>query len=191
MENLVPALRNTIPISLFNKGMAGKIFKSVKENGSKVVMKNNVPECVLMSPESYLAMTEKLENAELLALALHRIENGAFSQTKDWDEVRKELGISSEDLADVDDAALLERFALLYAAGRSDNLAGFGVDAGDEAVAANPDDALLVEEGADMGLIGQGDRVAKLQPIRLKAPYRLALYVPQVPLGIHMTESGV
>ena len=51
MENLVPALRNTIPISLFNKGMAGKIFKSVKENGSKVVMKNNVPECVLMSPE--------------------------------------------------------------------------------------------------------------------------------------------
>lgn len=41
MENLVPALRNTIPISLFNKGMAGKIFKSVKENGSKVVMKNN------------------------------------------------------------------------------------------------------------------------------------------------------
>lgn len=104
MENLVPALRNTIPISLFNKGMAEKIFKSVKENGSKVVMKNNVPECVLMSPESYLAMTEKLENAELLALALHRIENGAFSQTKDWDEVRKELGISSEDLADVDDA---------------------------------------------------------------------------------------
>ena len=94
-------------------------------------------------------------------------------------------------VADVDDAALLERFALLYAAGRSDNLAGFGVDAGDEAVAANPDDALLVEEGADMGLIGQGDRVAKLQPIRLKAPYRLALYVPQVPLGIHMTESGV
>ena len=47
---------------------------------------------------------EKLENAELLALALHRIENGAFSQTKDWGEVRKELGISSEDLADVDDA---------------------------------------------------------------------------------------
>ena len=49
-------------------------------------------------------MTEKLENAELLALALHRIENGAFSQTQDWGEVRKELGISSEDLADVDDA---------------------------------------------------------------------------------------
>ena len=57
-----------------------------------------------MSPESYLAMTEKLENAELLALALHRIENGAFSQTKDWDEVRKGLGILSEDIADVDDA---------------------------------------------------------------------------------------
>lgn len=104
MEKLALALKNTIPISLFHKGMAGKIFKSVKESGSKIVMKNNVPECVLLSPESYLEMTEKLENAELLALAMQRIENGAFSQTKDWDEVRKELGISSEDLADVDDA---------------------------------------------------------------------------------------
>lgn len=92
MENLAPALKNTIPISLFNKGMAGKIFKSVKENGSKVVMKNNVPECVLMSPESYLAMTEKLENAELLALALHRIENGAFRRPKTGMKYEKNLG---------------------------------------------------------------------------------------------------
>ena len=104
MENLVPALRNTIPISLFNKGMAGKIFKSVKENGSKVVMKNNVPECVLMSPESYLAMTENWKTLNCLHSRCIGSRMGLFSQTKDWGEVRKELGISSEDLADVDDA---------------------------------------------------------------------------------------
>lgn len=104
MENLTPALKNMIPISLFNKGMAGKIFKSVKEDGSKIVMKNNMPECVLLSPESYLKMTEKLENAELLALVLHRIENGALQNTRDFDEVMKDLKISSEDLDDIDDS---------------------------------------------------------------------------------------
>ena len=104
MENLAPALKNTIPISLFNKGMAGKIFKSVKESGSKIVMKNNVPECVLLSPKSYLEMTEKVENAELLALAMYRIENGAFKDTRDFNEVMKELHIASEELNDIDES---------------------------------------------------------------------------------------
>lgn len=104
MEKLALALKNTIPISLFHKGMAGKIFKSVKESGSKIVMKNNVPECVLLSPESYLEMTEKLENAELLALAMQRIENGAFKDTRDFDEVMKEVHIASEALNNIDES---------------------------------------------------------------------------------------
>ena len=104
MENLTPALKNTIPISLFNKGLAGKIFKSVKEDGSKIVMKNNAPECILLSPETYMEITEKLENAELLALVLDRIEHGALQNTRDWDEVMKELNITPKDLEDIDDS---------------------------------------------------------------------------------------
>ena len=41
--NIRSALENTIPISQFNRGLAGKIFEEVKRYGAKVVMKNNIP----------------------------------------------------------------------------------------------------------------------------------------------------
>lgn len=48
--NIRSAIENTISISQFNRGLAGKIFDEVKRYGAKVVMKNNSPECVLLSP---------------------------------------------------------------------------------------------------------------------------------------------
>ena len=58
MNSLVNAIKNTVPITQFNRGLAGKIFEDVKKQGAKVVMKNNTPECVLMSPEEYLSLME-------------------------------------------------------------------------------------------------------------------------------------
>ena len=46
--NVVSAIQNTVPISQFNRGLAGQIFEDVKTHGAKVVMKNNVAECVLL-----------------------------------------------------------------------------------------------------------------------------------------------
>ena len=51
MKSIRSAIENTVSISLFNKGLAGKIFDEVKLSGAKVVMKNNSAECVLLSPE--------------------------------------------------------------------------------------------------------------------------------------------
>ena len=38
MASVVSAITNTIPITQFNRGLAGKIFDDVKRNGAKVVM---------------------------------------------------------------------------------------------------------------------------------------------------------
>ena len=62
MNSLVNAIKNTVPITQFNRGLAGKIFEDVKKQGAKVVMKNNTPECVLMSPEEYLSLMEEVES---------------------------------------------------------------------------------------------------------------------------------
>ena len=51
MESVVSVIRNTVPITQFNRGLAGQIFEDVKVSGPKVVIKNNVAECVLISPE--------------------------------------------------------------------------------------------------------------------------------------------
>ena len=71
--NIRSALENTIPISQFNRGLAGKIFEEVKRYGAKVVMKNNIPECVLLSPEEYIRLLDEANDARLLATAAQRM----------------------------------------------------------------------------------------------------------------------
>lgn len=98
MPSVVSAIQNTIPISLFNRGMAGKIFSDVKEHGAKVVMKNNTAECVLLSPDEYIRLMDELNDAKLTTLAVERLANAdpqkAIPEEKVWDR----LGITREDL---------------------------------------------------------------------------------------------
>ena len=56
MATIVSAIRDTISISLFNQGLAEKIFEDVKKTGAKIVINNNETECVLMSPEEYVCL---------------------------------------------------------------------------------------------------------------------------------------
>jgi PHD/YefM family antitoxin component YafN of YafNO toxin-antitoxin module len=61
MPSVVSAITNTVPISQFNRGLAGQIFEDVKRTGAKVVMKNNSAECVLMAPEEYVRLMDELK----------------------------------------------------------------------------------------------------------------------------------
>lgn len=45
-----------VSITRFNKGEAGKIIEEVKTDGIKVIVKNNVPECVMLTVEEYDAL---------------------------------------------------------------------------------------------------------------------------------------
>lgn len=47
-----------VPISRFNKGEAGKIIEEVKNDGIRVIVKNNEPECVIITVEEYDKMME-------------------------------------------------------------------------------------------------------------------------------------
>lgn len=101
MLNNVPihALINAIvPISRFNKGEANKIFDEVKMSGYKIVMKNNTPACVLLTPERYEEMTEQLEDYALLMEAQKRMESPESADTLSEKMVLQHLGISEEEL---------------------------------------------------------------------------------------------
>ena len=91
----VNILNSIIPISRFNKGEANKIFSDVKKFGTQIVVKNNVPECVLMSPKDYQEMMEEYENALLFAEAQKRLSNttSPISQS----DLMKELELTEED----------------------------------------------------------------------------------------------
>ncbi len=61
-------------------------------------MKNNAPECVLLSPEEYVSLMDDVNDARLLMLANERLANTDMSQSLSEEEVYRNLGITEEDL---------------------------------------------------------------------------------------------
>lgn len=106
MVDLTGAITHTIPISQFHKGMAAQIFSDVRRSGAKVVIKNNEPECVLMSPAEYMDFMDELADARLELLALQRVANSALQHTSTQKEVMESFGISEEDLADMEEVEI-------------------------------------------------------------------------------------
>lgn len=106
MGSVLSAITNTIPISLFNRGLAGKIFEEVKQCGAKVVMKNNTAECVLLSPDEYVRLMDEINDARLLAIATERMAHYDPSTVISGDEMNRRLSITDEDLAGYDEVEL-------------------------------------------------------------------------------------
>lgn len=98
MLSVKSAITNTIPISNFNRGLAGKIFEEVKQSGAKVVMKNNSAECVLLSPEEYVKLMDEVNDARLLNTANERMQNFNPANLISGEELYKDLGITKADL---------------------------------------------------------------------------------------------
>ena len=106
MTNMTNAIVNTVPISMFNRGLAGQVFEEVKKTGAKVVMKNNTAECVLLSPEEYVRLMDEINDARLLTLAEERWEKFDRSTAISEEEMYRRVGIRKEDLDKLDEVEL-------------------------------------------------------------------------------------
>ncbi|MGO1044721.1 type II toxin-antitoxin system Phd/YefM family antitoxin [Clostridioides difficile] len=95
-------LNTIVPISRFNKGEANKIFDEVKKSGSKVVVKNNVPTCILITPEKYEEMINIIEDYKLLLETENRMKNLTESELIPRDELMEDLNISEKDIEDIE-----------------------------------------------------------------------------------------
>ena len=87
-----------VSITQFDKGRAKKIFKRAKVEGKLVVLKNNAPEAVILSPEEFKRMSEIEEDYYLLTLAQERLANDNIKNAIPLEEVMRDLGISREDV---------------------------------------------------------------------------------------------
>lgn len=102
MDIIKEISNRTISISDFNKGLAGRIFEDVKTNGTKVVLKNNNPECVLISPEEYSQILEEKQDLIDMLMAKERLENA--SELISQKEFEEKFGINWEDIEDLDES---------------------------------------------------------------------------------------
>ncbi len=97
MNTAKKIINSIVPISRFNKGEAGKIFDEVTKHGVKVVIKNNIPTCVLISPNDYENILEELRNYKLYVEAEKRLNNSNYKTMSEKDVIDN-LGISEEDI---------------------------------------------------------------------------------------------
>jgi len=95
-------LKTMIPISRFNEGEAYKIFDEVETTGTKIVVKNNKPACVLISPAQYESLMEMLSDFILQEEAHGRMENYDASENRTKEQMMQEFGITQSDLDAVD-----------------------------------------------------------------------------------------
>lgn len=98
--SVLNVMKSIVPITRFNKGEASRVFEEVQAGGPKIVMKNNRPACVLMSPEKYESLMEMLSDYLLQEEAERRLASS--EETLSQNEVMKSLGITQAELDDVD-----------------------------------------------------------------------------------------
>lgn len=100
--SVMGVMRSIIPITRFNKGEANRIFDEVASSGTKIVMKNNRPACVLMSPDQYESLMEMVSDYLLQEEAENRMAHYDPGTSLSQEDMMKELGISESDLDDIE-----------------------------------------------------------------------------------------
>jgi PHD/YefM family antitoxin component YafN of YafNO toxin-antitoxin module len=96
-------LNSLVSITQFNKGQASKIFERLKREKQLVVLKNNEPSAVILSPDEYSRISEIVEDYNLLNLAEKRMENNNLKNTFSESDVMARLGITEEDINNAED----------------------------------------------------------------------------------------
>lgn len=95
-------LSSLISITQFNKGQASKIFDRLRTERQLVVLKNNAPSAVILSPEEYERLAVIEEDYNLLVMAQERLAGG-IENTVPFSEAMADLGISEAELNEAED----------------------------------------------------------------------------------------
>ena len=96
-------LQSLVPISQFNKGQAAKIFDRLRSERELIVLKNNQPSAIILSPEEYTRLTEIEDDYFLLLEANKRMEDNENKKTISFDSMMSNLGISEAELLEAGD----------------------------------------------------------------------------------------
>ncbi len=105
MAHTADILNSLVPITQFNRGQASRIFDRLHTESQLVVLKNNQPAAIILSPAEFSRLSEIEEDYALLLEATERLANNT-APTTSMEDVLKELGISEAELASVKDVVI-------------------------------------------------------------------------------------
>lgn len=103
MELTANFLSRLVPISQFNRGQASRIFDRLRSESELIVLKNNQPSAVILSPDEYTRLAEIEENYMLLLEATKRLTANEGKEAISEADVLKHFGITDTDLEEAED----------------------------------------------------------------------------------------
>lgn len=106
MATATNMLNCLVPITQFNKGQASRIFDRLRTEKQLVVLKNNAPSAVILSPDEYARLAEIEEDYALLLEANERLENNKDKNTISFNDAMNALNITEEDLDHAEDVII-------------------------------------------------------------------------------------
>jgi len=98
-------LDSLVPITQFNRGQASRIFDRLHTENRLIVLKNNQPAAIILSPSEFQRLSEIEEDYTLLLEATRRLKEDS-SSTSSREEVMSELNISESELAAARDVVI-------------------------------------------------------------------------------------
>ena len=98
-------LDSLVPITQFNRGQASKIFDRLHSESRLIVIKNNQPAAIILSPSEFQRLSEIEEDYTLLLEATRRLKKDS-SSTYSREDVMSELNINEADLAAAGDVVM-------------------------------------------------------------------------------------
>lgn len=98
-------LDSLVPITQFNRGQASRIFDRLHNENQLIVLKNNQPAAIILSPSEFQRLSEIEEDYTLLLEATRRLKEDS-SSTSSREEVMSELNISEAELAAAGDVVI-------------------------------------------------------------------------------------
>lgn len=94
---MLSGVKRTVPLSAFDEGRARQIFAEVRHSGTKIVVNDDdSAECVLMSPEEYVKMSDDYNDVRLMAVAEDRLKHFDRSKLISAEDFYREFGITQE-----------------------------------------------------------------------------------------------
>ena len=98
-------LDSLVPITQFNRAQASMIFDRLHSESRLIVLKNNQPAAIILSPSEFQRLSEIKEDYTLLLEATKRLKEDS-SSTPSREELMSELYISEVDLAAAGDVVM-------------------------------------------------------------------------------------
>lgn len=103
MSMAYDTINSLVSITQFNKGQASRIFDRLSTEKQLIVLKNNIPSAVIISPEEYIRLSEIAEDYYLLTEAQTRLKNNEGKKGMSFEDVMHSLGISEDDIENAED----------------------------------------------------------------------------------------